>query len=162
MIDVLTPREVIAAELALLTRVADFPAAPLGYGVDISCVSDISPRMDEVDAFTVEGLSQALIRRQDCPRGALPDDPDYGIDVRGACNVGMTAGDVRALQGRIRNELKKDDRVADALVVVTPSPTGGTLSISETITPVDARLGTFKLVLAASSAAVLLEEMTRL
>lgn len=154
-------RTAIAAELALLTRVVDVPASPLGYGTDIVCTSDLDARMSEVDPFSTEGISQAIVRRLDCPRGALPDDADYGIDLRGMLNCGVTADEIRSLAGRIRSELQKDDRIDAAVVVVTPSSTGSSLSVSLTITPVDARIGGFRLIVAVTDAAVLLEEISR-
>lgn len=154
-------RSVIAAELALLARVVDVPAAPLGYGTDISCTSDLSARMDEVDPFSVAGLSEAIVRRLDCPRGQLPDDADYGMDLRGMLNHGTTADEIRSLAGRIRNELQKDDRIESVVVTVTPSSTGSSLRVSLAVTPVDARLGGFRLVVAVTDAALLLEEMSR-
>jgi hypothetical protein len=154
-------RSVIAAELALFTRLVDVPVAPLGYGTDISCTSDLSARMDEVDPFSVVGLSEAIVRRLDCPRGALPDDADYGMDLRGMLNRGTTADEIRSLAGRIRSEIQKDDRIESAAVTVTPSSTGSSLRVSLVITPVDARLGGFRLVVAVTDAALLLEEMSR-
>ena len=154
-------RSVIAAELALLTRVVDVPTGPLGYGTDISCTDDLDARMDEVDPMSVEGLAEALVRRLDCPRGQLPDDADYGEDVRGHLNRPMTDDEIRSLAGRIHNELMKDDRVESVAVVVTPSSTGSSLSIAIAVVPVDARLGNFRLVVAVTDAGVLLEEMSR-
>jgi len=154
-------RDTIAAELLALEAVADFPIEPLGYGVDISCTSDISPRMAEVDPFTVQALAEAIVRRLDCPRGGLADDPNYGLDLRSYCNRGTTAADLRALGGQIRSELRKDDRIEDVLVDVVPSPTGGTLAITLDVTPTDPNLGGFRLTLSASSAETLIEEIAR-
>lgn len=157
----------IAAERALITRDVDVPVAPLGYGTDISCTDDLDARMDEVDPMSVEGLAEALVRRLDCPRGGLPhdadfaDDADYGEDVRGMLNRPTTDDEIRSLAGRIRNELTKDDRVETIHAVVTPSSTGSSLSIALEVTPVDARLGNFRLVVAVTDAGALLEEMSR-
>lgn len=150
----------IAEGIAELTRVAEAPAAPWGYGSDLSCTSDLTETMEEVDGLSIVALSQAILRRLDCPRGALPDDADYGLSLPSYCNRGVTAADVRALAGQIGSEVTKDDRVDRAVVVVTPSPTGSSLSVKLTITPVDPRVGGFSLTLAATSAAVIIEELT--
>lgn len=150
-------RSTMATELASLQRVTDTPRAPFGYGADISCASDIAADMAEVSGRLV--LAQALIRRLDCPRGALPDDAAYGIDLRSYCNRGVTADEVRALAGQVRNELEKDDRVDRASVVVRPSATAQTLAIEIAITAVDPDVEAFTLTLSVSSAAVLLEEL---
>ena len=73
---------------------------------------------------------------------------------------GVTTADIQSLAGRIRGEVTKDDRVDACSVVVTPSPTGSSLAITLSVTPVDPRVGGFRMVLAASSSAVLLEEMS--
>ena len=155
-----TVRSVIAAELARLTRVTDFPADPLGYGTDLVCTTDLDARMAEVDPLSTRALGEAILRRLDCPRGALPDDAGYGVDVRGMLSRGVTTADIQSLAGRIRGEVTKDDRVDACSVVVTPSPTGSSLAITLSVTPVDPRVGGFRMVLAASSSAVLLEEMS--
>lgn len=152
-------RDAIAEELALLTKTVRTPKEPFGYGTDLSCESDIDVRMTEVNGLTTLALAQALVRRLDCPRGALPDDPDYGIDLRSYCNRGMTTADVRALAGTIRVELEKDDRVDLASVTVTPSPTATELSVRISITPIDARIGGFTMTLAVDTTTIMLEEM---
>jgi len=153
-------RDTIAAELLLLERVTDFPVAPFGYGVDVRCAADLSARMEEVDPFSVLGLGEAIVRRLDCPRGRLADDPNYGLDLRGYCNRGTTAAELRTLAGRIRSELRKDDRIEDVLVEVDPSSTGTDLAVRLDVTPIDPDLGGFRLTLSASSAAILIEEIS--
>lgn len=151
--------DAIAAGLALETRAADFPVAPFGYGIDVSCTNDIDPRMSEVDPFSPLALGEALVRRLDCPRGALPDDANYGLDLRGYCNRGTSTQDLRSLAGRARNELEKDDRVDSVTVIVTPSSTGDELDVTVAVVPLDPRIGDFLLVLSASDAGVLLKEI---
>lgn len=152
-------KDAIAAELALLVQVVDFPVSPFGYGTDISCESDIDPDAVDVDGATTLALAQAIARRLDTPRGSLPDDKNYGIDVRSYCNRGVTDNEIQSLAGQIRGEVLKDDRVDALTVTVSPSTTGTTLSIVLAVRPVDAAIGGFTLTLAASSAAVLLQEI---
>jgi hypothetical protein len=154
-----TVQAAIDAELALLEREVATPAAPFGYGTDVSLTSDLSPTLELVDAFSTRSIAEAILRRLDCPRGALVDDPDYGIDVRSMLNRGMTDAEVRALAGRIRAEVEKDDRIDTATVIVTPTPTADELRIQVVATAADARTGRFSLVLAVTSAEVLLEEL---
>lgn len=149
----------IAAEVAKLTREVDTPTEPFGYGSDLSCAADLTEDMVELDGDDSLVLAQALIRRLDCPRGALPDDPDYGIDVRGYLNRGTTTTELIELASRIRAELAKDDRVSAIAVTVTPSSTGSSLTVTLAVTPIDADAGGFTLTLAVTSAEVLIEEL---
>ncbi len=153
-------RSAIAEELAVLERLVDVPVEPFGYGTDLSLANDLTARMEMVNAFTTRALGEAIIRRLTCPRGGLPDDADYGIDVRAMVNKGTTTDDLRALAGAIRAEATKDDRIDTVTVVVTPSSTGSDLAIALAVTPADPRIGGFTLTLALSSAALLLEEMS--
>jgi len=152
----------IAEGLAELSTLERFPLPPLGYGVDLACTTDLDPAMAEVDPMSQRAVSEAIMRRLDCPRGALPDDPDYGLDLRGMLNTGTAAADITALAGRIRSEVQKDDRVDSVVVTVAPSPSGSVLAITLAITPIDPLIGGFRLVLSASSASVLLEEINSL
>jgi len=149
----------IATQLATLVRTVDFPVAPFGFGSDIAGAADLDPNMRETNGLTTFALAEAIVRRLDCPRGALPDDKDYGIDLRSYVNRGVTAQDVRSLGGQIRSELSKDDRIDSTTVVLRPNSTGSILQIEIAVRPFDARLGGFNLTLSASSAAVLLEEI---
>ncbi len=150
-------RTAIAEELALLERVVETPVAPFGYGSDLSCDSDLTEDMLELDGFETLVLAQALVRRLDCPRGALPDDKSYGIDLRSYCNRGTSGDDIRALGSRIRTELEKDDRVAAIAVTVTPASDGSSLAVQIAVTPVDTSFTSFTLTLAVTSAEVVLE-----
>ncbi len=153
-----TAKAAIATELALLTLVTDFPVEPFGYGSDISGDSDLAADLSEVDADSTLALAQAIVRRLDCPRGALPDDKNYGIDVRSYLNRGTTAAEIRQLGGQIRNEVLKDDRVESVVVTVQPNSTGSELRIELAIRPLSTA-GEFTLTLAATSAAILIEEI---
>lgn len=157
-------RDAIAAELALLERVVPTPTGALGYGSDIAMTDDAG----DVHADMLERrgddplvLAEALVRRLDTPRGSLPDDRDYGYDVRGHLNRGTTAQEIRGMSSGVHGEVTKDDRVGSARVDVTPAPDGSSLAIAIQITPADPALAPFELVLAVTSAAVLIEEIRR-
>lgn len=149
----------IAAEIALLTQAEDFPVEPFGYGSDISGSDDLDPDMVEVDGFATLAVAQAIARRLDCPRGGLPDDQDYGIDLRAYLNRGTAAADIRSLGGQIRAELTKDDRIEVITVIVRPNSVGSLLRIEIAVRPIDPNVETFTLTLAATDAAVLIEEI---
>ena len=152
-------KSAIAAELATLTQIVDFPVAPFGYGSDISCASDVDPLVREVEAFSTLALAEAIVRRLDTPRGSLPDDKDYGIDLRGLLNRGSVSSDLQQLAGQVRAGLTKDDRIDTLTVKVAPSSTGSTLRLELSVRPVAAALGGFTLTLSASSSQILLDEI---
>jgi hypothetical protein len=111
--------DAIAADLATLTREVPTPAEPFGYGTDLRCTTDVTANLDEVDPFSPVAIVEALIRRLTTPRGRLPDDPEYGLDVTAMVNRGITQSELRDIQTQIRNESSKDDRVDDVAVTVT-------------------------------------------
>lgn len=155
-------RASLDAELALVTRLVDVPTGSLGYGSDLSCSDDLDPgvELDGVADAPVL-LAQALVRRLDCPRGRLPDDADYGIDLAAYLHRGLTVTEQRGMAGAIESELRKDDRVSLARVTVTPSAEGSRIEIAIQVDPVSPSLGGFRLTLALSDAGLLLKELSR-
>jgi hypothetical protein len=108
------------AQVAELTRIVDVPASsPLGYGVDLACVEDLTPTMDEVDPYTPRAIGEAQARRLITGRRQLADDPNYGTDVRGMLNQGYTETQLKTLDTEVHNELIKDDRIVDCEVTTT-------------------------------------------
>jgi hypothetical protein len=152
-------RAAIDEGLAALERVRDVPTGELGYGTDVAWMLDILEPMGDVDPTSTDAIAQAIIRRLDCPRGRLVDDADYGLDLVGYLNRGTTPAEVNGLAGAIRSEITKDDRIVTASVVVVPSR--GALSVRIRVTPASPTLGAFTLTLAATSAGVVLQEITR-
>lgn len=152
-------KAVIAEEIAKLRRLVSFPKSPFGYGSDISGAFDVDPSMAETDPNSTLGLAQSIVRRLDCPRGENPDSKDYGIGLRQTINRGITAEEVNSMGGQISGEISKDDRIDRARVVVTPSDGGRLLTIAIQVSPVDPRLGTFSLTLAATSASILIDSI---
>jgi phage baseplate assembly protein W len=147
----------IAEQIATLQQVVDAPIAPLGYGTDLSCITDLAEDLAEVDPTSNQAIAEALIRRLITPRGALPDDPDYGFDLRGLLNRGVTLTELRAVTGQARNEIRKDDRVADAKVSAAFSLQGATLRVSIEVTPADVDNDTFSFTFALTDTTVAIE-----
>lgn len=157
-------RDAIAAELALLERVVPMPTGDLGYGSDLAMTAeaiDIDPDMVERRGDDPLVLAEAMVRRLDTPRGALPDDRNYGYDVRGHLNRGTTRTEVRAMNAGVHGELIKDDRLRAVRVEVAPAPDGSEIAIAIQATPADPALAPFELVLAVTSAEVLIREIRR-
>jgi hypothetical protein len=153
-----TVQAALTAGLAGLTETATLPEPPYGYGCDISCESDIDPRMDEVDESALV-LAQHCLRRLDTPTG-LPDDDDWGLSISDYCNRPTTRQELYALEGEIVAELVDDDRVDEVHAAVESSTDCFTLTVSLRIVPLDPLADDFSLTLSVSNAGVLLEEMT--
>lgn len=147
----------IAEQIAELEQLVPTPAAPFGFGVDLSCVEDCNATFDEVDPFSQRAIGEATVRRLTTARGLLDDDPDYGLDLRAYMNRGTSLQEIADLAGAVRNEVTKDDRIESATVTATYE--GTTLRVKVTITPVDPNTGIFSLTLAVTSADVLLEAL---
>lgn len=150
--------DALAEALLEVTREVDAPAEPFGYGTDISCTTDLDERMSEVDPASTRAIAEALVRRLDTSRGALIDDPDYGLDLKIYCNRGVTADDLLALAERVRLEVTQDDRVSSAAVSVTGD--GSALAVEIRVTPDDPETGEFSFTLAITSSAVAMEAVT--
>lgn len=84
-----------------MTTAADF-------GVDLDCVSDLTPEMREVSGIVL--FQQAVARRLDCPRGWLIDDPDYGFDLAGRASEAVTTAAKFRLGVDVSSEVGKDAR----------------------------------------------------
>jgi hypothetical protein len=153
----------IDADIATLTRLVVAPDGNvLGYGTDLSCVSDCTDDFAEVDPNSPLGIAEALIRRLTCPRGGLPDDANYGVYLPGYVNRGVTLQELRELNGVITNECRKDDRVADVVATTTYVATkiAPTLSVAIQVTPEEPSLGVFTFTISVADDKVLLETIS--
>jgi hypothetical protein len=148
-----------AKQLAELERLVPQPAGDLGYGSDLSCIADLAENLAEVDPFSTRGIGESVVRRLTTPRGTLPDDRDYGLDLRSFCNRGATAEELREVGGRCSLELAKDDRILSATVAVVQDSSTRSLSVAVLITPADPALNPFSLTFAVTSGAAALEEL---
>jgi phage baseplate assembly protein W len=151
--------DLIDAQLPEIERAMPAPAAPFGYGQDLSCYSDLESDMSSVDPSSKLALSQAIVRRVSTPRGSVVDAPGYGIDLRSYLSRGVDADDYRDVEGQIVAELRQDDRISyvEATVVYTGSTS--TLRVTIQVTPVDPAIGVFSLTLAVTDGAELLAEV---
>ena len=127
-------QDFIAAQLARLPIVDRVAPQQLGYGVDLSCVTDITPDAAEVDPMTPRAIGESLARRFISPRTSVLDDNAYGLDLRARLNSGQTRSALTALRSQIRVECLKDDRVSDADVTLT-FPSRAEMSVVIAITP---------------------------
>lgn len=156
-----TVLDAIEADLATIPREVDAPDDELGYGRDLSCVTDLTPDLDEVDPQSPQGIAEAICRRFISPRGCLIEDPDYGLDLRGICNKAITYEELRELADQAQAEAKKDDRVDHAEVTLDYDDITSTLTVDTLITPVDPTLGPFSFVfVVAEDGTPLLESVT--
>lgn len=151
-----TVRDAIAAYVAEETRIVTAPVEPFGYGSETICTTALDPLVRTLPGTDARLLSYALVRRLDTPRGSLADDPEYGISLREMLHGGTTDLDLRNMEGRIYNELTKDDRVESLSVRVASSPAGDELAIAVDVTPADV-LEAFTMTLAVTSGAIVLE-----
>lgn len=148
----------INASLAALETTSSIPSTPYGYGSDISCESDIDPRMNEItDSALV--LAQHCVRRLDTPTG-LPDDDNWGMSLSSYCNRPTTRQELYELEGSIVAELVDDDRIDEVRAEVESSTDGSTLTVSLEIIPLDPLANDFSLILSVTDVSVLIEEMT--
>ena len=139
--------DAIDAELATLDRIVQPPTGALGYGRDLSCVSDLTDSMAEVEPDSTLGIGEAAIRRLTTSRGQLLDDPDYGLNLRLFLNRPTAAQELAELRGRIKAEVGKDDRVEDVEPTVTMTALNA-LRVALMITPADPSLEPFSLIFA--------------
>jgi phage baseplate assembly protein W len=152
--------DTLAADLATIPEADPARAVPApGYGVDLVCVTDVTPELAEVIGQSPYAIAQAIVRRLITPRGGLLDDPDYGLDLRSYVNRGITLIELARLQDSVRGEVQKDDRVSDARVDLSYDAAAHSLRCTVTITPVEIELGTFTLTFNVSDAGALLESI---
>lgn len=161
--------DTVAAALALsfatLKQETPYPAGELGYGTDVatypnaSGLIDANDALDDVNPLSVAAIGQALLRRLTTKRGTLPDDPNYGLDLRAYCNRGIPVERLRDVAGQTRLELSKDDRVTSCTVTVT-QPDPSTLRVEAVVTPAVIGLAPFALVFAVTPTVIVLEQIT--
>jgi hypothetical protein len=155
-----TMKAAIAAGFAELVPELPAPVEPFGYGTDLKCTIDVTEDLQETDPNSPEGIGEAIFRAWTTDRGENPDDPDYGRNVKRLLNRGMTRDELRAEAGLLRAEAEKDDRVADCVVTITQTDGGRSLRIRGVVTPDDPRVSVFKMLVAVTNGAALLEEIS--
>jgi phage baseplate assembly protein W len=77
--------------------------------------------MDYTPGRAAEGL-EAIRQRAahilDTPRGALPQDPEWGIGIADWIGVGLLPGDLRTLEALAREAFRRDPEIDDAEVSI--------------------------------------------
>lgn len=125
------------------------------FGTDLATIVNTSGDLDlDPSMFEASGrdvLAQSLARRQLTPLGSVIDSPNDCFDLRQWLSEGMTNAQIKQLASIITNELKKDQRVTDAVVGVTYTQATNTLTVIENIT---SGYGPFTLTLAISQVTV--------
>lgn len=124
------------------------------FGVDVRL--DFSSGLPDIDPLfrTTTGprlVLQAVACRLLTPRGALPRDPSYGLDIRSWLNAGFTEQRRFALLASVAAEVEKDERVLTSDVTVTQNRATEAVTIRVQCTTAE---GPFEFVLNASEAGV--------
>lgn len=147
--------DAIAAALVDLGEALGEPAFPVpeGFGTDLAGTDDLTETMREVSGNTT--LVQAIYRRLTTPRGALLDDPDYGLDLRTLLSRGMTPEDLAGLPDVIAAEIRKEQRI-EACEVQVQSRADGAIEIA---VRAEVAEGPFNLTITVTEAAVVLTEV---
>lgn len=150
-------KDAIAASIATLEITSSIPSAPFGYGSDLSCEADIDERMTEVQESALV-LAQHCVRRLDTPNG-LPDDDNWGISITDYLNRPTTTRELSELEGAISSELRQDDRIDNISVSVEFSADYSEITINLGITPLDALVNEFVLILSVTDTGIIIEEI---
>jgi hypothetical protein len=120
----------------------------INYGRDLSCTDSIKTGRF---ASGLRLVGEALYRRLITRKGYCPGAPDYGLRVADYLGTDTTPGDIIKLQGLIKQELRKDERIDSVDVTVTETEGDGTERTWTIQVNVWTGLGPFRLVLAVSS-----------
>ena len=83
-------------------------------GSDLAGIGDLSPAMTECAGRVC--LAPGLARRLITPRGSLIYDVNYGYDLNQFVNADVSQADISQIQGYVRQEMIKDQRVISANV----------------------------------------------
>lgn len=95
-------------------------------GSAVSCTDDLDALGRVVTGE--DALLESLYRRLTTPRGQLITDPDFGLDVRSLLHKGLTAAGLGEIEGRLINELSKDERVSGVDVALEISADAQTVT----------------------------------
>lgn len=105
---------------------APSPADPLGYDVHVRDDLDPTGRSATGD----ELLEAAMLHRLQCDRllmtGAPDDEIEFGENVRRWVNETVNAEELAARAPRLEEVLRRDPRVASAVVSLSLAPSDGT------------------------------------
>jgi phage baseplate assembly protein W len=113
------------------------------FGTDVDCRSGVPLRWGLISGRP--NVVNALIRRYRTVRGTLPNDPEYGFDLRDLVNAGLTTARLSQARSGIVAQALLEPRIRD-VTDVTFAPNLATNSLIISMTLEDA-LGPFPLVL---------------
>jgi len=151
-------REAIASYTAAVERVNDAPDA-VGYGSDVSCVTDVDADWTELDPYSGTCIQQAVLRRWITTLGENPDDPTYGAGAHALLAVGATTATLSNVRTKLENEALQDDRVL--AIEVEIDQVGSTeFEIFGPITPSDPSVNVPDLTLAITNGKLALERIS--
>jgi len=154
-----TVQDAIAEEIAKVAAIVATPDEPHGYGSDVNCLAEIDPLWEIVDGEDPNAVVQAVARRYLSDRGSLPgdteEDREYGHALIQYLNAPLTQRDLLGVQGRLRAEALKDDRVANAQVTV--QTTGSAVTVSVRLELTNPYVAVPEFTLAVTSAGAVLE-----
>ena len=106
----------------------------IDYGTDISTMPDLDPAFVAISGPKV--LAQALMRRLSTPHGALPFNPDDGLDLNDWLHQGLDATTLYRLKSAIEAECERDERVYSVAVSLDASARLDALTIRILVEPV--------------------------
>jgi hypothetical protein len=108
-----------------LRRLVVPPTGDPGFGCDLSCFDDFTPDFQMIDSTSTLSVLQSNYRRLNTPLGFLDlinEPTDYGFDVRGLLQKGISPGDLKRFQDEIREQILLDDRNLTCDCRVTQDP----------------------------------------
>jgi len=148
---------------ALARMLAELPAAPspapgsLGYGRDLSCVTDCDDDFAEIGPDEPRIIIQSITRRLITPRGTNPDDADYGFDLHGLLHKALTPSELRQLQSQALGEVNKETRIDPSRTTLRLTHASGVVAAYLFVAPLDPRFTPFPFVLRITEAGVDIE-----
>jgi len=142
-----------------LTQEVAFPSGDLGFGTDFSCWDDFDPNFSELDPNSPLAVAQDAYHRLNTQRGLIPDDSDYGKDVKTLLQRAFSPNGIIETKGQIKSELLKDDRIDPKTLQVNVTADAVNQSLVIDIKGYCTK-GPFSLILNASDSGVLLKSIT--
>jgi len=124
-------------------------ADPLG--ADVKLLNDLDVASRWVSGTGV--VRQDILHRLTTRRGALLEDPDFGLDLKGLLNAVLPPSEFAALPGQVEAEVRKDERVDSVDVRITRSAESGPAEWEIALT-LGTASGPFELILSVSNARV--------
>lgn len=107
------------------------------YGIDVSTLPDLDQAFGLISGQTA--LAESLARRIQTPRGALPFNPDDGVDVTDWLHGTMTDTEVFRLRQAVESEMMKDERVLSVACDAVWDASSASLSLVIRVVPVEGR-----------------------